>query len=137
MEDKPIDGLNMIPFIDIMLVLLTIVLTTSSFIAQGRIPIRLPQAAADEEPEISKPQIIEIDAEGIVYHDGGEVSLEALRERLSGLDKDTAFVVRADKTVRLQRFVDVADALRQLNFTRVAVRTDTSTRPRGDGGREP
>ncbi|MDR2302867.1 MAG: biopolymer transporter ExbD [Deltaproteobacteria bacterium] len=132
MEDKPIDGLNMIPFIDIMLVLLTIVLTTSSFIAQGRIPIRLPQAAPDEEPDMAMVQIIEIDSQGNVFHDGGEVSVEALKGRLSGLGKDTAFVIRADKAVRLQRFVDVADALRQLNFTRVAVRTDTLARPKGD-----
>ncbi|MDR2387693.1 MAG: biopolymer transporter ExbD [Deltaproteobacteria bacterium] len=132
MEDKPIDSLNMIPFIDIMLVLLTIVLTTSSFIAQGRIPIRLPQAAPDQEPDLALVQIIELDGQGTIYHEGGELSLEALKGRLSGLSKDTAFIIRADKTVRLQKFVDVADALRQLNFSRVAVRTETLTRPRGD-----
>jgi biopolymer transport protein ExbD len=132
MEDKPIDGLNMIPFIDIMLVLLTIVLTTSSFIAQGRIPVRLPQAGAEEEPDNSRMEIIEIDSEGIVYHEGGAVSVEELRAALSGLDKETAFLVRADKTVQLQRFVDVADLLRQLSFTRVAVQTDTASRPGGD-----
>jgi biopolymer transport protein ExbD len=39
MDEEPFQTLNVIPFVDIMLVLLTIVLTTASFIATGRIPI--------------------------------------------------------------------------------------------------
>ena len=38
MEEKPFESMNVIPFVDIMLVLLTIVLTTSSFIASGTWP---------------------------------------------------------------------------------------------------
>lgn len=45
MDDKPFESLNVIPFVDIMLVLLTMVLTTASFIAVGRIPLSLPHAA--------------------------------------------------------------------------------------------
>jgi biopolymer transport protein ExbD len=41
---KRFDQINMIPFIDIMLVLLAIVLTTASFISQGMIPLDLPKA---------------------------------------------------------------------------------------------
>ena len=40
---KRIDGINVIPFIDIMLVLLAIVLTTATFIVEGRLEIRLPE----------------------------------------------------------------------------------------------
>lgn len=49
MDEKPFDTINVIPFVDIMLVLLTIVLTTSSFIASGRVPIHLPRAAQSTE----------------------------------------------------------------------------------------
>ncbi|MEE9104639.1 biopolymer transporter ExbD, partial [Helicobacter pylori] len=38
------DGLNIVPFIDIMLVLLAIVLSVSTFIAQGKIKVNLPNA---------------------------------------------------------------------------------------------
>jgi biopolymer transport protein ExbD len=127
MKDEPIDTLNMIPFIDIMLVLLTIVLTTSSFIASGRIPVRLPQAVA-EETDTSRVEIIEIDAQGQLYHGGGATDLETLRGRLSALDRETSFLLRADRTVQLQRFVDVAGLLRRLRFTRVAVQTESSGR---------
>jgi biopolymer transport protein ExbD len=45
MDEKPFETLNVIPFVDIMLVLLTIVLTTANFIATGRIPVALPLAS--------------------------------------------------------------------------------------------
>ena len=57
--------MNVIPFVDIMLVLLTIVLTTSSSIAAGRIPVNLPQASksvtdADKAAIIKPVQLREI-----------------------------------------------------------------------------
>ncbi|MHC1711151.1 MAG: ExbD/TolR family protein [Solidesulfovibrio sp.] len=120
MEDKQIDSLNMIPFIDIMLVLLTIVLTTSSFIASGRIPVQLPQATPSES-DTSPAQTIEIDAQGTIYYEGNAFSTEGLQSKLASFDSNTAFLLRADKTVQLQRFVDVADMLKQLQFKKVAV----------------
>ena len=44
MDEKPFESINVIPFVDIMLVLLTMVLTTATFISTGRIPVSLPQA---------------------------------------------------------------------------------------------
>ena len=43
--------LNIVPFIDIMLVLLCIVLSISSFIAQGKIEVKLPSSSSQAEPE--------------------------------------------------------------------------------------
>jgi biopolymer transport protein ExbD len=123
MDDKPIDSLNMIPFIDIMLVLLVIVLTTSSFIASGRVPVNLPQASADEA-EKKETTVLEIDASGTVYYNGVAMPLPELGEKLSGLDKTTPVLLRADKTVQLQSFVDVADLLKHLGFAKMAVQTE-------------
>lgn len=127
MDDKQIDTLNMIPFIDIMLVLFTIVLTTSSFIASGRIPVQLPQATSSES-DSDIPQTIEIDAQGLIYYEGNAVSSEQLQAQIANLKSDTSFLLRADKKVQLQRFVDVADVLKQLHFKRVAVQVEASRR---------
>lgn len=43
---KKVEGINVVPLIDIMLVLLAIILTVSSFIALGKIEIALPQASS-------------------------------------------------------------------------------------------
>ena len=46
---KPLSQINVIPFIDVMLVLLAVVLTTATFVAQGKIPVSLP-GATEAEP---------------------------------------------------------------------------------------
>lgn len=126
MDEKPFDSMNVIPFVDIMLVLLTIVLTTSSFIATGRIPVHLPQASKTvTEPD--KIVTLEMTVNGGVYFKGNAVTLEELRSDLSPLKRDTSVLIRADRDLSLQRFIDVADVLRQLGFSHVAVQTKDRT----------
>ena len=127
MDEKPFESMNMIPFIDIMLVLLTIVLMTSSFIASGKIPVHLPQASSSNIPDRDKQRAIEITANGDIFLDGRTVTPDVLKADVSALAKDTPFLVRADKDVKLQRFIDVADVLKQLGFSRVAVQTAVGT----------
>jgi biopolymer transport protein ExbD len=122
MNEKPFETMNVIPFVDIMLVLLTIVLTTSSFIAAGRIPVNLPQASKSVA-EAEKNAVIEIGASGDMYFNARAVTLESLKPLLLPLGKDTSFIIRADREISLQRFIDVADLLKQLHFTKVAVQT--------------
>lgn len=123
MDDKPFESMNMVPFIDIMLVLLTIVLTTSSFIASGRIPVHLPQASASASD--SRPtQTIEIDAAGTIHYGGQALGADALKATIAAVNRQTPFLLRADRAVPLQRFIDVADVLKQLGFAKVAVQTE-------------
>lgn len=100
MEDRPFESLNMIPFIDIMLVLLTIVLTTSSFIATGKIPVHLPQASASTL-ETDRNRLVEIDAQGKLFLDGRAVTPETLRAGIAPLPRETPFLLRADRSVQL------------------------------------
>jgi biopolymer transport protein ExbD len=127
MDDKPFESMNMVPFIDIMLVLLTIVLMTSSFIVSGKIPLNLPQASAST-PERSEQRTIGIDAGGTLYFDSRPLSAGALEAALLELDRNTPFLLRADQSITLQRFVDVVDLLKRLGFTQVAVQTEAVAR---------
>ena len=43
--------------------------------------------------------------------------------KLGTLPRDTAFMVRADRSIPLQQFIDVADLLKRLKFTKMAVQT--------------
>lgn len=122
MDEKPFETMNVIPFVDIMLVLLTIVLTTSSFIASGRIQVNLPQASKSVT-EADKAAIIEVGKEGDLYFNAKAVTFESLKTDLAPLSRETGFIIRADREITLQRFIDVADLLKQLRFTRVAVQT--------------
>jgi len=123
MEEKEFDYINVIPLVDVMLVLLTIVLTTSTFIATGMISVSLPKSPHAQE-ELIKLSVITIDRKGAVYFDSKAVGLEELGRKIGELDKDTPVLVRADRDIRLQIFVDVLDLLNGRGLKRVAIQTE-------------
>jgi biopolymer transport protein ExbD len=122
MNERPFETINVIPFIDIMLVLLTMVLTTANFIVTGRIPVALPQASPTKV-EKQQSKTIELPADGSIYLDGAPVSVDEFESRVKALPADTSFLVRADRNLAFQKFIDVADVLKRLNFNKVAVQT--------------
>ncbi len=123
MKEREFDYINVIPFVDIMLVLLTIVLTTSTFIATGVIPVELPKAAKSRS-EALKTQIIEINGEGSVFFEQQSVTLENLKNALQTISKETPLLIRADRNIRLQTFVDVLDIVKNLEFKKVNLETE-------------
>jgi len=124
MEEKGFDYINVIPFVDIMLVLLTIVLTTSTFIATGGIPVNLPKASKTDQQTL-KVRTIEIDRSGAVFLSGRPVTLAVLREEIRPLDRATPFLIRADRDLALQQFVDVLDTVKNTGFHQVSLQTET------------
>ena len=82
MDEKEFDYLNVIPLVDVMLVLLTIVLTTSTFIATGGIQVELPKAAPAEQAAPLTPRTLTIDREGRLWVEAAEVPLDALATAL-------------------------------------------------------
>jgi len=123
MEEKEFDYINMIPFIDVMLVLLTIVLMTSTFVVGGIIPIELPRVVAEHEKAI-KSHIVEIDSGGIIYYQGKKITLLALREKVLSIPRDTSFLIRADKNIPLQNFVEVIDVIKTIGFKKISLQTE-------------
>ena len=127
MDEQPIDTLNVIPFVDIMLVLLTIVLTTASFIATGRVPVALPQTSHAETGR-QKAKTIELTVGGGIYYEGEQISKEAFAERAKDLPPETSFLVRADRAIQFQQFIELTDVLKQLKFSRVAIQTKNTAK---------
>jgi biopolymer transport protein ExbD len=123
MEEKGFDYINIIPFVDIMLVLLTIVLTTSTFIASGGIPVNLPRASRSSQ-DLIRTRTIQVDASGTIIFDGHILTMPALRTALQPLDRATPFLIRADRDMSLQGFVDVLDAVKNCGFSRVSLQTE-------------
>jgi biopolymer transport protein ExbD len=123
MEEKEFDYINVIPLVDVMLVLLTIVLTTSTFIATGVMPVELPRASRNQE-DVLKTQTIEIDREGHIYLNSQPLLLDDLRIVLRSLDKSIPILIRADKNINLQSFVDVLDIVKNLGFKKVGLQTE-------------
>jgi biopolymer transport protein ExbD len=123
MDEKEFDYLNVIPLVDVMLVLLTIVLTTSTFIASGAMPLALPKAA-NVGSERLKSLTIDVAMNGALSYQSQTLSLDLLGEVLRPLAKNTPVLIRADRDIQLQRFVDVLDVVKGEGFTTIRLQTE-------------
>jgi biopolymer transport protein ExbD len=121
-DEHDFDTLNVVPFIDVMLVLLVMVLTTATFVVTGRIPVSLPQASSSRV-ERKADKTIELGRDGALALDGEMMSLTEMAARLAHLPRETSFLLRLDRELAVQRFVDVADLLKRSGFSRVAIQT--------------
>ncbi len=106
------ESLNIVPFIDIMLVLLAIVLSVSTFIAQGKIQIELPQSANQEQPKDEKKVQIIVDNNNQIYLDEKVIALEMLKMELEKIDSKTLVELRSDKNAKFETFIQVVDILK-------------------------
>lgn len=117
---RDIDQINVIPLVDVMLVLLVIVLTTATFISSGQIPVNLAKA---KEVGIRKdaPIVITLTADGALFLNDRAVPEGGLQSVLTAEPRESAVVVRADKVTLLERFVSVVDQVRGLGFQQVSL----------------
>ncbi len=123
MRVKKFDQINVLPFIDIMLVLLVVVLTTASFVAKGTIPVELPEASSKKAPT-QKMRSIVIKSDGKIYFEDKRVEKGELKRILSKLNpKEDAILIKSDAKSRFQNFVMVIDMLKSHGFKKVSIET--------------
>jgi biopolymer transport protein ExbD len=118
--DRELNQINVIPLVDVMLVLLVIVLTTATFITTGQIPVNLAKAAAATDWQ-DIPLTITVAAEGELFVNDRAVPDEQLDATLLTHPRESLVLVRADKATRLERFVSLVDRVRGLGFRQVSL----------------
>lgn len=118
MDDAEFGEINVVPLVDVMLVLLTIVLTTASFVVNGRIPLDLAQAKSAQAAERAA-LVVSVTHERVVYVD--DRAVDDLESALQAHPRDRDVVVRADGRLALAQFVEVIDRIKGLGFTRVSL----------------
>ncbi|WP_103652038.1 TonB system transport protein ExbD [Campylobacter concisus] len=118
------DGLNIVPFIDIMLVLLAIVLSISTFIAQGKIAVDLPSAkSAQQDKEDEKKVSVVINKDNKFFIDDVEISEDELKDKLNAVDIKTLIELKSDKNAKFDSFVKVIDILKEKGHENFAIQT--------------
>ena len=120
---KKIDSLNLIPFIDIMLVLLVIVLTSASFVVQSRIQVDVPQIDQTQGQNTDKREThsITINKEGDFFLDDKPLSLQEIGAQLEQLDKNIQVIIRGDRQSGLEFFLEITTMLRDKGINDVYV----------------
>ena len=117
---RDIDQINVIPLVDVMLVLLVIVLTTATFISSGQIPVNLAKAKEVGDRK-DTPIVITLTADGALFLNDHPVPEGGLQSALTTELRASSVIVRADKVTLLERFVSVVDEVRGLGFQQVSL----------------
>lgn len=126
--------INVVPYIDVMLVLLVIFMVTAPLLTQG-VSVDLPQAsAAPVDTRDQEPLIVGILADGS-YHlsieQDREVSLPELLTMVSAVMQrrpDTPVLVKGDRNVPYGRVVEAMAQLQQAGVPRVGLMTEPAGR---------
>jgi len=130
---KLIAEINVVPYIDVMLVLLIIFMVTAPLLTQG-IKVDLPQAGAEpiEDVPNQPPLVVSVDAEGNLYINVGDdedepASSKDIVARVAAVLRnrpDTPVLVKADRAVAYGNVVGAMVLLQQGGADKVGFVTD-------------
>lgn len=131
---RPVAEINVVPYIDVMLVLLIIFMVTAPIVSQG-VKVDLPSAKAEVLPADSKsPIVASIDAQGDYYLNDGDGATSAPKTlqqiaiavaALIQIEPERPVVVRGDKNIPYDRVIQLMATLQQAGVPSVGLMTDS------------
>jgi biopolymer transport protein TolR len=129
---RPMAEINVVPYIDVMLVMLVIFMITAPLLTQG-VKVDLPEASAEPmSPDQQEPLVVTVDASGNLYLNIGDapdtpVDEEALLQRVSAVlrrRQDRTVLVRGDHAVDYGAVVAAMVLLQQAGVPHVGLVTE-------------
>ena len=123
-QDEP--DINLVPLIDVILVLIIFFVVTTTFDARSVLKLELPRADGQPSEAQSKALSVLVNAQGRYFVGDREVlrtdveSLKQVLREVRGDDRERTVLVRADARTPWQAVVTAYDALGQLGFRKVA-----------------
>ncbi|MCP3672290.1 MAG: protein TolR [Gammaproteobacteria bacterium] len=129
---RPMAEINVVPYIDVMLVLLVIFMITAPLLTQG-VKVDLPLADAEPlPPEVDDPVVVSVNAKGEMFIDVGEgrnepVEPEIMMTRVAAVLKyrpKTPIMVRGDRSVDYGRVVEAMVMIQQAGAPNVGLITE-------------
>jgi biopolymer transport protein TolR len=119
-----IEGINVTPLVDIVLVLLIIFIVTAKMVVAPSVPLDLPQASTGEE--VQSIFSVAITKDGKLMVDGKsaeDANMVELARAALAKDKELRAVIQADGDTTHRRVIDVLDRLKSAGLTKVAFGT--------------
>ena len=118
-------GINIVPFTDIILVLLIIFMISAPSLMYSSLGLKLPRAA-NEDPLIAKSLKLGLDKKGNIFIEGSQIEIEGLKTRLAKAKKKNPSLsvnLDADKNAKHGQVVLVLDLLRELKIEKIYIGT--------------
>jgi len=131
-RDRPISGINITPFTDVVLVLLIIFMIATPALVRTGITVNLPKVTS---ADTQQPQTvtISIDTVGNVYLNQAKVALTDLRNQITAMIKgrtDVPVVILGDKDVKYDVVVQVLQIVKAAGINHLSLAVDlTKTTP--------
>ena len=128
-DEGPIAEMNVVPLVDIVLVVLIIFMVSAPIIMKPAMPIELPKGKSGETIR-DKNLAILISAEGSVYVDGQLISDEALQDLVKvklAQNPDLMVLISADRTSQHGVVVKIMDAIKSLGVKKFGISVDPQT----------
>ncbi|MCR4337848.1 MAG: biopolymer transporter ExbD [Candidatus Omnitrophica bacterium] len=125
-DDEILAQINIIPLVDVSLVLLIIFIVTVGHILTPPIEINLPQSKSARGTIKTEVINVFISNEGVIYLEKNVVTLKDLKDRLDHIYKknpEAAVTLNVDKSTYFQRVVDVLDVLNGLGIKKLNIQT--------------
>ncbi|MBN8533910.1 MAG: biopolymer transporter ExbD [Rhizobiales bacterium] len=122
-KSAPMAEMNMIPFIDVMLVLLVIFMVAAPLLTVG-VPVELPKTGASQLNIEQKPIAVTIDERGKIFLQEKEVALDRLGPEIQAIAKegfDERIYIRGAAQVNYGRVAEVLAALKTAGYTKTAL----------------
>ena len=129
---RPMSDINVVPYIDVMLVLLVIFMVTAPMLMQG-VEVELPQAKTEPvDNQDSEPVIVSINAQGQLFLNLGEqddqvLSVATVKQRVGAVIRrspDKAVLVWGDRAVPYGEVVSLMAALQEAGAKGVGLVTE-------------
>lgn len=122
-DEEPIAEINIVPFVDIILVVLIIFMVTAPLVLKPAIDVSLPSASSGESKEENKNLDVTITASGEVYVNGKPDTLDGLKKAAADTAQtgaDSGAILNADKAVTLEKLTEVIDTIKVAGIKKVA-----------------
>ena len=122
--DEILSQINVIPLVDISLVLLLIFMVTANYIMSSSLTVDIPQAKHAKTLQQSDVMTITISREGPLYLENELVTTSELRARMQtayGNNSNLSVILSADKNVSFKNIVQVLDLLSGLGIVKISI----------------
>jgi biopolymer transport protein ExbD len=122
-DAETIAEINIVPLVDIVLVVLIIFMVAAPLVMQPKIDISLPKSSSTDIDKTKKPMKIVVGSKGELFIDNKPMSIEQLKSESAaqvGKNPDVSAILVADKLVTLEMVTEIIDTVKSTGLKKVA-----------------
>lgn len=118
---------DLTPMVDVVFLLLIFFMISTTFVETPGISVQLPESSSQRDIQAPEEVKVQLSRDGDIFIGDEQLSLEELRQRLTGHGakaKEMNFALYADREARHGRVVEVMDLAREAGFGKLAIATE-------------